>query len=156
MSYPGQEESGFVTKCNIHAGTRVQVRSQILHPYSCSDSVARNPNRDEGYSSSATTCTARDATNTSIDHCFDSQRDTCISLLSHKHARQIGAAAQRRPSCTLSGQKVVRWLVCWSVLDFNSINALDQNAVRCVGLVFGRCSLVFWCVSLGGIRYAGW
>ena len=38
---------------------------------------------------------------------------------------------------------MVGWLVSWSVLDFNSIYALDQNAVRCVGLVFGRCSRVF-------------
>ena len=55
-----------------------------------------------------------------------------------------------------SGQKVVRWLVCWSVLDLDSIYALDQNAVRCVGLVLGRCSRVCWYVSFGGVRYAGW
>ena len=33
--------------------------------------------------------------------------------------------------------------MCWYVLDFNSIYVLDQNEVRCVGLVFGRCSRVF-------------
>ena len=49
-----------------------------------------------------------------------------------------------------SGQKVVRWLVCWSVLDPDSIYALDQKVVRCVGLFsvdvlgcVGRCS-VWW------------